>query len=71
MSKSDIIKLDGTVDEVLPATTFKVTLENGHTILATLGGRLRKNNIRISLGDRVEIELSPYDMSRGRISYRR
>ena len=71
MSKQDLIKIDGTIEEVLPATTFRVTLENGHTILATLGGRLRQHNIRISLGDRVEVELSPYDLTRGRITYRR
>ena len=64
------MKFSGQVDEVLPNAMFRVTLENGHQILATLGGRLRQNNIRILLGDRVEVEMSPYDLSRGRITYR-
>jgi translation initiation factor IF-1 len=71
MSKQDNITIDGTIEEVLPATTFRVLLENGHTIIATLGGRLRQHNIRIALGDRVEVAVSPYDLSRGRITYRR
>ena len=70
MSKEDIIKMSGKVDEVLPNATFRVRLENNHIILATLGGRLRQNNIRILLGDSVEVEMSPYDLNRGRIVYR-
>ena len=70
MSKEDIIKMSGKVDEVLPNATFRVRLENNHVILATLGGRLRQNNIRILLGDGVDVEMSPYDLNRGRIVYR-
>lgn len=70
MSKEDLIQMSGTVDELLPSAMFRVTLENKHQIIATLAGRLRKNNIRILAGDRVEIEMSPYDLSRGRIVYR-
>jgi translation initiation factor IF-1 len=70
LSKEDIIKMTGVVDEVLPNATFRVKLENNHVILATLGGRLRQNNIRILLGDGVDVEMSPYDLNRGRIVYR-
>jgi translation initiation factor IF-1 len=71
MAKSDDkITVEGTVVEAMPSTTFRVQLENGHTVLAYLSGRLRKNYIRILLGDRVKIELSPYDLTRGRITYR-
>ena len=70
MSKEDIIKMTGVVDVVLPNATFRVKLENNHVILATLGGRLRQNNIRILLGDGVDVEMSPYDLNRGRIVYR-
>lgn len=62
--------MTGRVDEVLPNATFRVVLENNHTILATIGGRLRQNNIRILLGDGVDVEMSPYDLNRGRIVYR-
>lgn len=70
MAKSDLIQISGVVHEVLPSAMFRVTLENGHLIIATIGGRLRKNNIRILLGDKVDVEMSPYDMNRGRIVYR-
>jgi len=70
LAKDDLIKMSGVVDECLPSATFRVTLENGHKILATIGGRLRQNNIRILMGDRVDIELSTYDLSRGRVVYR-
>ena len=60
----------GTVDEVLPSAMFRIKLENDHMITATLGGKLRQNNIRILLGDSVEVEMSPYDMTRGRVVYR-
>lgn len=66
----DLLKLSGTVDDVLPNTMFRVVLENGHKITATLAGKLRQHNIRILLGDNVEVEMSPYDLSRGRIVYR-
>jgi translation initiation factor IF-1 len=70
MAKSDLIQVSGVVHDVLPNTMFRVTLDNNHTIIATLAGRLRKNNIRILLGDKVEVEMSPYDLNRGRITYR-
>lgn len=62
--------LDGTIVEALPNTSFKVELENGHTILAYLSGKMRKFYIRVLLGDKVRVELSPYDVERGRIIYR-
>ena len=70
MAKEDLIELEGKVVETLPNTTFKVELENGHQILATISGKLRMNFIRILPGDRVKVELSPYDLSRGRITWR-
>ena len=70
MGKEDLIRLSGTVDELLPSAMFRVTLENNHQIIATVSGRLRQNNIRILAGDTVEIEMSPYDLNRGRIVYR-
>ena len=70
MAKESIIETKGVVDECLPSATFRVTLENGHKILATISGRLRQNNIMISMGDSVDIEMSPYDLNRGRIVYR-
>ena len=60
----------GTVEEVLPNAMFRIVLENAHKITATIGGKLRQNNIRILLGDRVEVEMSPYDLNRGRVVYR-
>ena len=62
--------MTGVVDEVLPNAMFRVVLENGHKIIATIGGRLRQNNIRILLGDSVDVEMSPYDVTRGRVVYR-
>lgn len=70
MSKEDVIETEGIVVEVLPKTQFKVKLMNNHIILAYLGGKLRINNIRILEGDRVQIEMSPYDLTKGRIIYR-
>ena len=70
MSKEDLIRLNGIVDELLPSAMFKVTLENKHQIIATLAGKLRQHNIRILAGDAVEVEMSPYDLNRGRIVYR-
>lgn len=64
------LQLEGTVVEALPATQFKVKLDNGHEVLAYLSGKMRKYYIRILLGDRVRVEVSPYDLSRGRIVYR-
>ena len=68
--KEDKIEMEGTVIEALPATQFRVRLDNGHEILAYLSGKMRKYYIRILLGDRVRVELSPYDLTRGRIVYR-
>ena len=70
MSKSDYIELEGVVKEKLPNTTFKVELENGHSVLAHISGKIRRNRIRIVVGDRVRVELSPYDLTRGRIVFR-
>ena len=70
MSKEDIIEIDGTVVEALPNTNFKVELENGHQILAHISGKLRMNYIKILPGDKVKVELSPYDLTRGRITWR-
>ena len=70
MSKEDLIRLTGQVEELLPNAMFRVVLENNHPIIATISGRLSKNNIRILAGDSVDIEMSPYDLSRGRIVYR-
>ncbi len=68
--EDDKIMVDGTIIEALPATQFKVKLDNGHEVLAYLSGRMRKYYIRILLGDRVRVEMSPYDLTRGRIVYR-
>lgn len=70
MAKDDIIKMTGEVEDVLPNAMFRIVLENGHKITATISGRLRQNNIRILLGDRVDVEMSPYDLTRGRVVYR-
>ncbi|GAA0381120.1 translation initiation factor IF-1 [Bacillus horti] len=70
MAKEDVIEVEGTVIEPLPNAMFKVELENGHKILAHVSGKIRMNFIRILPGDRVTIELSPYDLTRGRITYR-
>jgi translation initiation factor IF-1 len=70
MAKEDLIKLSGKVEEVLPNAMFRVVLENNHKIIATIGGKLRQHNIRILLGDKVDVEMSPYDMNRGRVVYR-
>ena len=66
----DAIQMMGTVKEVLPNTTFKVELENGHEVLAYVSGKMRKHYIRILRGDRVSVDLSPYALTRGRITYR-
>lgn len=65
--EKEIIKLDGVVKETLPSTTFRVELENGHEILAHISGRMRVNYIRLLPGDRVSVEMSPYDLTKGRI----
>lgn len=70
MAKQDAIEMEGTVAEVLPNATFRVSVAGGHDVLATLGGKMRQNRIRVLAGDQVTIEVSPYDLSRGRITYR-
>ena len=70
MSKEEAIQVEATVEETLPNAMFRVKLDNGHVVLAHISGRMRKNFIRILPGDRVSVELSPYDLNRGRIIYR-
>ena len=70
MAKEDIIELEGTVVEALPNTNFKVELENGHQVLAHISGKLRMHYIKILPGDKVKLELSPYDLTKGRITWR-
>ncbi len=70
MSKDDSIEFEGTVSETLPNTTFRVRLENGHEIIAHISGRMRKNRIRVLAGDKVLVEMTPYDLTKGRITYR-
>lgn len=70
MSKEEAIQMDGKVVETLPNTTFRVKLENDHIVTAHISGRMRKNYIRILTGDEVKVELTPYDLSKGRIVYR-
>jgi translation initiation factor IF-1 len=70
MAKEDLIKQDGEVTEALSNANFKVRLENGHIILATISGKMRMHYIRILPGDKVSVEMSPYDLARGRIIYR-
>ena len=70
MAKQNVIEQDGTIVEVLPNTMFNVELDNGALLLCHISGKMRMNNIRIILGDRVTVELSPYDLTTGRISYR-
>jgi translation initiation factor IF-1 len=70
MSKEELIEMHGKVDEVLPDSRFRVTLDNGHTLVAYTGGKMRKHRIRILAGDKVSLELSPYDLSKGRITFR-
>ena len=70
MAKEELIEMRGVVDEILPDSRFRVTLVNGHQLVAYAGGKMRKNHIRILAGDNVSLELSPYDLSRGRITFR-
>lgn len=69
-SQKEVIKMIGKVVEALPGTKFKVELENGHTIIAHISGKMRKHYIRLVRGDRVEVEMTPYDLTQGRISFR-
>lgn len=68
--EQDVLEVDGAVKELLPATTFRITLDNGHEILGHLSGKMRMNRIRIIPGDRVKVEMTPYDLTKGRIVYR-
>jgi len=70
MPKEDHIEMNGVVTETLPNTTFRVKLDNGHTVTAHISGRMRKNYIRILTGDKVTVQLTPYDLSKGRITFR-
>ena len=70
MAKEDHIEFEGTVIDTMPNTTFRVELENGHVVTAHISGKMRKNYIRILTGDKVKVELTPYDLSKGRIVYR-
>lgn len=71
MAKEDSIELEGIVSETLPNTMFRVALDNGHTVIAHISGKMRKNYIRILKGDRVTVEMTPYDLSKGRIKFRK
>ena len=68
MSKEDSIEMEGTITETLPNTMFRVELDNGHVVTAHISGKMRKNYIRILTGDRVKVEMTPYDLSKGRIA---
>ena len=70
MSKEDVIQMQGEIEENLPNATFRVKLENGHVVLGHISGKMRMNYIRILPGDKVQVELTPYDLTRGRITYR-
>jgi len=70
MAKEDAIEMEGEVIDTLPNTTFRVKLDNGHVVIAHISGKMRKNYIRILTGDRVKVELTPYDLSKARITYR-
>jgi translation initiation factor IF-1 len=70
MAKEDVMEMDGVVIETLPNTMFRVELENGHVVTAHISGRMRKHYIRILTGDKVKVELTPYDLTKGRLTYR-
>ena len=70
MAKEDLIEMNGRVEEILPDSRYRVELDNGHSLVAYTSGRMRKHHIRILAGDRVALELSPYDLSKGRICFR-
>jgi translation initiation factor IF-1 len=70
MSKEEILEFKGKVSEILPNAMFKVELENGHTVLAHTAGRMRKNRIRVQTGDEVLVQVTPYDLTKGRITFR-
>jgi translation initiation factor IF-1 len=70
MAKEDLLEMNGVVDEVLPDSKYRVTLENGHVLIAYSAGKMRKHHIKIIAGDKVSLEISPYDLSKGRITFR-
>lgn len=70
MAREEMIEMDGVVDEVMPDTRFRVCLENGHRVIAYVSGKMRKHRIRILAGDKVSIEITPYDLGKGRITFR-
>lgn len=70
MAKEELIEMQGKVDEVLPDARFRVTLDNGHQLVAYAGGKMRKHRIRVLAGDKVSLELSPYDLNKGRLTFR-
>lgn len=70
MAKEELIEMKGVVDEILPDSRYRVTLDNGHKLIAYTGGKMRKHRIRILAGDNVSLELSPYDLTKGRITFR-
>ena len=70
MAKEELIEMSGRVDEVLPDSRFRVTLENGHQLIAYNGGKMRKHRIRVLAGDKVTVEMSPYDLNKGRVTFR-
>ncbi len=70
MAKEELLEFQGTVEELLPNATYRVKLENGHEIIAHTAGKMRKNRIRVAAGDRVLVEMSPYDLAKGRVTFR-
>ena len=70
MAKGEILEFEGVITELLPNANFKVKLDNGHIVLAHTGGKMRKNRIRVLVGDKVQVEVSPYDLTKGRIIFR-
>ncbi len=70
INSKDFLEMDGEVTELMPAGTFRVVFSNGHEILAHLSGKMRMNKIRLSVGDRVKVQMSPYDLTKGRITFR-
>ncbi|ANY62083.1 MULTISPECIES: translation initiation factor IF-1 [Comamonas] len=70
MAKEELIEMQGRVDEVLPDARFRVTLDNGHQLIAYSGGKMRKHRIRVLAGDKVSLEMSPYDLDKGRLTFR-
>jgi translation initiation factor IF-1 len=70
MAKEELLEFEGTVEELLPNATFRVKLDQGHQIIAHTAGKMRKNRIRVLAGDRVQVEMTPYDLTKGRITFR-